>query len=222
MRKFYLVSYILLALLTAVSLVIAVVASTGTVLRVAAWVALIIFAVLQTVCILLYKGNGRSIIYRIGFFLLHAGLVLALTGCGIYAVFGEEVYAPVPVGNGVHYSEVMRENGELISLGFSISVESFSVEKYPDTGMDKFYDAQISIMDSNFKESEFSLQVNKPIRYGGWKIYLMSYEESDGMTYVSLLFKKDSAELITTLGFSFVIVGSFFLCLFPSERRKRR
>ena len=220
MKKFYLASYILLAVLTAVTLVIAAVASFGVVLHAVAVIALIVFTILQIVCVLLYKGNGRNLIYRIGFMLLHIGLVLALVGCGVYALFGAEAYAPVPVGNGVYYSEVMKENGDLLQFDFSVSVKSFQVEVYPDTGSDKAYYAVVSIVNFSREETEFSLEVNKPIRYKGWKIYLMSYEKTDGITYTTLLFKKDPTEFITTAGFSMVIIGSFFMCLCPIERRK--
>ena len=80
MKKFYSFSYILLAVLTIISLTIAAIASVGTLLRIAAISSLVIFTVLQIVCLLLYRGTGRAWIYRTGFYILHGGLVLALTG----------------------------------------------------------------------------------------------------------------------------------------------
>jgi len=221
MKKFYSFSYILLAVLTIISLTIAAIASVGTLLRIAAISSLVIFTVLQIVCLLLYRGTGRAWIYRTGFYILHGGLVLALTGCGVYALAGDSSYAPVPVGNGVYYSEIMREDGSLLSFGFSVSVKSFRVEKYEDTGEDKEYEAVLSFMDESGKAEERSLMVNRPVRHGGWKIYLMSYDETGGTTAVSLLFKKDPVEFVSTAGFWGIIVGSFLMCLFPAERRKK-
>lgn len=220
MKRFYSISYILLAVLTVISLIIAAIASVGTLLRIAAISSLGIFTVVQTVCLLLYRGTGRTWIYRVGFYLVHGGLICALIGSGVYALTGDSAYAVVPVGNGVYYSEIMQENGEVLSFGFAVNVASFDVEKYEDTGEDKAYNAILSIMDAEEK-SEYSLMVNHPLRYNGWKLYLMSYYEENGMTYVSLLFKKDPAELVSTAGFSAVIAGTFMMCLFPAKTNRR-
>ena len=60
MKTFDSISYILLAVLTAVSLVVAIVAATGTVLKTVAGISLAVFVVLQTICVLVYKGKGRN------------------------------------------------------------------------------------------------------------------------------------------------------------------
>lgn len=222
MKKFYTVSYMLLFALTLVSLVIAAIASAGILLRMAAISGVIVFSLLQAVCLSLYRGAGRSISYRIGFALLHMGLLCFIGGSFVFIIAGEKATAAVPVGDGVYYTEIMRDDGSVADFGFSVSVVSFTVEKYKDTGLDREYNAVLSIGEDGAVPKEANLRVNHTVRCNGWKIYLMSYSDGSGSEFVTLLFKRDPAEFITTAGCVFVIAGAFAMCLLPQVPRSRK
>lgn len=218
MKKFYFVSFLLLAVLNLMSLLIAAIATAGSLPRIAATFSLTGFGILQAVCLVLYSGKGRSLLYRIGFFGMHAGLLCVLCGLLVYAAAGDSVTAQVPVADGVAYSNVLKDNGRTAEFGFSLSVDSFRVEKDPETDLDTDYEAVLLFSDGSVR----SLKVNRPLWCGGWKIYLMSWNETAEGRNVILMFKRDPAEFLTTAGFAIAIAGSFLQCFGGSRPGRRK
>lgn len=160
--------------------------------------------------------------YRIGFYVLHCGLVLMLVGMFIYYIAGDKVLnVPVPVDNST-YSKIQRSGDETnpdsrednyIELDFALGFAEFKVDKYDD-GSDKFYDAKMILIRRGVAEPEYqSLRVNHPVRVNGWKIYLMNYEESTTGQVVDIMLKKNPGEYVTLAGIWMAIVGGFIMCL---------
>ena len=74
----------------------------------------------------------------------------------------------------------------------------------------KKYTATVTIIQGNSQVKK-ELIVNYPIRKNGFKIYLMSYNES--AKTATLLFKKDIGEAFSTTGLVLVMGGTLFHCL---------
>ena len=85
----------------------------------------VLFSAAQAVCLLTRKLQLK----QLGFFLAHAGILAFLLGSLLFYVWGDTVYAWIPV-NGTSYNSVQREDGSLLDLGFDIQVNDFTVEKY--------------------------------------------------------------------------------------------
>jgi hypothetical protein len=137
-----------------------------------------IYAILQIGCLVMY--TYRLTFYKIGFTLLHFGLLVLLVGCLAGKMAGEEHYIAMRVGT--RYQPTLTlESGDLVSLGFYPEISDFQVEKY-ESGADKFYHADFSVYSTatNRLEETKSLEVNHTIRQNGWKIYLMSYSDGSG------------------------------------------
>lgn len=192
MIKFRRISYIILAILCALLLCFATVATVrgdGSMMHSAP--TLIIFsayALLQIACIALFDFGLTP--KKIGFYLLHLGLLVMLVGFLVYIISGEYYTLSFSVGEG--YNGFYKEDGDYESFGFGMSIESFEVEKYED-GTDRHYLANVAFSDG----STDTLEVNKTLRKGGYKIYLMDY--SDG-----------SREFVQTFGhqsFDYVFSG---------------
>lgn len=175
MIRFRRISYIILAALATALLVMGIVASArddGTLMHsVPTLVIFSIYALLQILCLALYDFGLTP--YKIGFYLLHLGILVMLVGFLSYVIAGEYYNLSFSVGEG--YDGFYKENGDYESFGFGISVDDFTVEKYED-GSDKYYRADLVFSDG----SSDTLEVNKTLRRGGYKIYLMDY--SDGST----------------------------------------
>lgn len=181
------------------------------------------FVALQTIC--LFTKKPKLSIYRIGFFVMHIGLVLFLVGSFIYYVAGDKLTVSIPVEPGKQYSRIKRSSDvqgrdEFVDLGFDIGVSDFKVEKYePDENgyqADKYYEATLMITDAKTRQdSQVALSVNNPYRKNGWKVYLMSHYNQ---TLLNLMFKKDPGEYISLTGIWMMITGSFMMCFIRKPR----
>ncbi len=175
-----------------------------------------IFSIIQIFCVFTEKFTVR----KIGFYLLHIGLVMFLLGNFMYYVKGDSFYAYIPI-DGNTYSHIQRENGEFINLGFGIGAENFTVEKYSDGVTDKWYEADMIISSGNQREKDI-LAANHTIKKNGWKLYLMNYTVSSPgseIDSIAVLFKHDPGEYTAVAGIIFIISGSFIAC-FTKERGK--
>lgn len=186
------------------------------------WVVLIFafFVAIQVIC--LFTLKGKFTLYRAGFYLLHIGLVLFLTGSFVYYISGEKINVSVPVDPATTYNQIKRstvEEGEseFIKLNFDMGISDFKVEKYEaeegEVAQDKYYEATLMIIPDGTREvTSVPLIVNKPYRTGGWKIYLMGYDGTTG-SVVSLMLKKDPAEFVSATGVWMIIAGAVIMCL---------
>lgn len=173
---------------------------------------------IQVICLFTLKPNFS--LYRCGFYILHIGLVLFLTGSFIYYISGDVINVSIPVNKDAIYSEIKRDttdkNGnDTTKLGFGIGVKDFYVERYTEehSDADKHYEATLMIMEGGTRDvKEIQLSVNNPHRQNGYKIYLMNYDRITESA-VQLSFKYDPAEYISLSGIWFTIIGSVIMCL---------
>ena len=159
-----------------VSAITATVKDDGTSMH--SWPTLLIFsiyALVQIVCLAMY--DYRPKIYKIGFALVHAGILVMLVGFLAYNISGEYYTLNFTVGEGYDGFYTQNDDGEdeYYEFGFGVEIDKFTVEKY-ESGSDKFYHADLTFSDDETAERETAaLEVNRTLRKNGWKIYLMDY-----------------------------------------------
>ncbi len=181
LQTFHRISYLILLALTvilAIGVVIAVIqGDVGILTGGLAAAVFAVFAILQIICITLYQPELS--VYKIGFYLMHVGLLILLAGLAAFAIAGESITVQVPVDNQADgYRFVQNEEGEEIDLGFAFRLDSFTVEKY-QSGSDRYYKTDVTFWDvATHAQHKDYLEVNRTLRNNGWKLYLMSY--SDG------------------------------------------
>lgn len=118
-------------------------------------------------------------------------------------------------GNGkkYHIDSLIDRNGKIkeeINLGNNyVALVRMGVKKYT---------ASLTLIDGN-ERTQKELIVNYPVRKKGYKIYLMSYNESSRSA--SLLFKKDIGEPFSTSGLILIMGGTLFHCLVYPVIKKR-
>lgn len=213
---FYRISYIILTVFSVAVLGLTVADSViggGSGLFSQGWVIFMFtaFVALQIVCLLKMKPTLK--LHRIGFYILHFGLVLFLIGSFVYYSFGDKITVHIPV-NGQTYSKIQRQENteEFVDLGFGIGVADFKAEQYEDTGMDKYFEATLMLEDkTSLRVENKKLTVNNPVKDNGWKIYLFGNTPQNNT--VTLLLKNDPAETVTDIGLWMSIIGAFLMCI---------
>ncbi len=185
-RKLHSFTYWTMTLLTAVLAVASTIAAVSGKIDIftggLAATLFIIFAILQIACISVYQPAFSC--YKIGFYLMHLGLLILLSGLAAFELAGSEQTVQVPVNeNGSFYSSIRNKSGEENDLGFSFRINSFRVDKY-DSGNDKYYRADVEFLEpTTLRQTKDYLEVNRTLRQNGKKIYLMDY--SDGIKTLS-------------------------------------
>lgn len=193
------------------------------------WLVLLlsVFVVIQIIC--LFTVKPKLSVYRIGFYVLHIGLVLFLCGSFLYYAMGDMATVQTPVGEQNIYNQFYRtedleegqmlSDGEILELPFSIGVSRMDVTYYDEetdgTSGVKWYDSELIINGSDGQE-RLGWAVNHPVRYGGWKFFLMGC--NDTADVVVMQCKKDPGEFISLAGIWMIIGGSVLMCLI----RKRK
>ena len=178
----YLTMTLLTLILTAASVAAAVSGTVDIFTGGLGAVVLIIFAILQIACISVYQPAFTP--YKVGFYLLHLGLLILLSGLAAFELAGRELTVQVPVNEyGSFYSSIQSESGEETELGFSFRVNAFCADKY-ESGADRYYRADVEFLDpTTLRQTKDYLEVNRTLRQNNQKIYLMDY--SDGFKTLS-------------------------------------
>lgn len=223
-KYLYWIFLILSIFMTVFTVVASVTGTSGTdesIFR-SVWVVFILaaFVVIQVICLFTIKPKFN--LYRAGFYILHIGLVLLLTGCFVYYISGDVVNVSVPINDTAVYNEIKRDTEDeserdVLKLDFYLGVSDFYLERYEaedgQHASDKFYEATLMIMPEGSRDiEEISLTVNGPHHEDGWKIYLMNYDKATESA-VQLMLKYDPAEYVTLAGIWMVIAGAFVMCL---------
>ncbi|MBO5778033.1 MAG: cytochrome c biogenesis protein ResB [Clostridia bacterium] len=185
-QKLHYFTYIVMLILTVVLAIASVVAAalgdislfTGGL----AAIVFIVFAILQIICLAVYQPGFTP--YKIGFYLMHIGLLILLAGLAAFELAGNDMTVQVPVSeSGAYYDNIKNENGDTIDLGYAFKITDFTVEKYP-SGADKYYRADVAFTDpTTLAVNNDYLEVNRTLRQNGWKMYLMDY--NDGLKTLS-------------------------------------
>lgn len=195
------------------------------------WLVLLlsVFVIIQIICFFTVKP--RLTVYRVGFYVLHIGLVLFLAGSFFYYIGGDKTTLQMPVDPDNAYNQFLRteqyEEGmsvqdlDKITFDFDIGISKMDVTYYdPETdgtsGV-KWYDGELMVIGKTASEPTYmEWSVNHPCRYNGWKIYLMGYDPNS--QWVSLMCKKDPGEFLSLAGIWMLLGGSVMMCLIKKRK----
>lgn len=218
---YYKISCAVMGILTFVAAVItAIYATSGENLFTGPVAAalLSIFGILTAVCLCISSVNGKTL-YKLGFYVLHIGIVVAVIGFIVYGIAGKK-YTVSVLCNDTYYNAINdvteSSKGEMVHLGFNFRLDDTYTEYYTDengnaTSNPKTYIAYITFNKDGVTDT-VELKVNYPVTKDGYKIYLMGMVEDRGLEGATLLFKKNPAEYTILAGLVLLISGSFVTC----------
>ncbi len=158
---------------------------------------------------------------EIPFVLNHCGVALAV----IAATFGApdkqdlllRAYESIPEWRAVDQNRSLQE------LDFSITLHKFIMETYPD-GSPKRFASEITVAPlSGTGAVDGTVDVNKPLKYGGWKIYQYDYDAEAGAKSQYSVFElvRDPWLWAVYAGIFMMIAGALCLMLFMAPKPVR-
>ncbi len=113
---------------------------------------------------------------------------------------------------GDHTNDVYLDMKTMKELPFSIMLNDFTIEYYPNGEVKKFI-SEVEVFENGGVVKEFGIEVNKPMHYGGYYFYQSSYDDKSGM-YTVLSVHSDSGSVVSYAGFTMLGVGVFWLLWF--------
>ncbi|RUM89779.1 MAG: hypothetical protein DSZ24_00485 [Thermodesulfatator sp.] len=108
-------------------------------------------------------------------YFVHGSILIILLGALIGAIWGFKGSLSLFEGETSHRVLPFSRKRHFIPLPFSLKLEKFEIEFYPN-GMPKDYRSQVRVIDGKTSFS-YLIRVNHPLSYKGIKIYQASYQE---------------------------------------------
>ena len=166
---------------------------------------------------LLSPGSHRSI-RDVAFLLNHFGLFIALTTATLGNADMQRVRMITAIGEPEW--RALEQNGIIREMPLAIELKRFIMETYDD-GSPKRFASEIQIHTKTGKDIETTVDVNKPYKVDGWKIYQYGYDTQMGAeSRISIL------ELVSDPWLPLVYTGIYMMlagavCMFVIGGRRR-
>ncbi|MCF7849652.1 MAG: cytochrome c biogenesis protein ResB [Kiritimatiellales bacterium] len=84
----------------------------------------------------------------------------------------------------------------------------------------RHYEAMLHMTDKNSATTDKKLMVNHPVSYGGWRFYLMSYDQQM-KRYIVVSARNDPGRNLVIAGLWMMIVGVFVICFVKAEGTRK-
>ena len=226
MKKLYMISCAILGVMTALCLGLSIyIGFTGgnpngaIAGRILVLAMLATVAVLTVLCVVFSSVGGRAV-YKLGFYVLHCGLIVLAVGFVLTNLTSQKYAVQLHTGDAAESYRVFNfEDGRSFTLTDRMGLSGVSSDFYGD-GSPKHYEATLAFYDRTGlqKKDEKVLTVNHPVRVDGYKIYLMNVDAAgDG---ASLLVKYNPGEYVVIIGIVTLLAGTYLMCFSGFEKRK--
>ncbi len=115
------------------------------------------------------KDDRTRFFRRIGILMLHIGMVLILIGGVVNSFDGQSESVSIIEGETLDISSIVPK-----AHSFKLRVDEFRIEFNEDESPSQ-YISNVSLIEQGKVISEYSINVNNPLNYGGVKIYQSSF-----------------------------------------------
>ena len=122
---------------------------------------------------------------RVPLLLLHGSFLVILGGAFLTFVWGEQGYVHLEEGKATDRF-VVRDNGELVPLPFSLRLDSFRVQCYPGTDAPEDYISYVRLTGSDGGEQAATVSMNRILTSGGYRFYQSSYDPDGQGSWLSV------------------------------------
>lgn len=117
-------------------------------------------------------------------------------------------------------SVAVSEDGTTYDTGLSVRLDDFTMEVYPN-GMPKRFASDVVVEGKSGKGTAAVIEVNKPLKIDGWKMYQYGYDEAAGVEgEMSILQLVKDPWLPLVFGGIFMMIAGAFLMMFTGLKRE--
>lgn len=169
----------------------------------------------------------RFRVKEIPFLLNHAGLFLALVCGALGGADRQELRMTVREGETVHLAE--DRAGAVREPGLAVELHDFIMEEYPLQPGDRMrvprrFASAVTVHTQSGGVSDAVVEVNKPLKADGWKIYQYGYDESAGTgSRISILqLVRDPWLPFVFAGICLMLAGALSLFFFMAPGPKKK
>ena len=154
---------------------------------------------------------------EIPFILNHLGVVIAIVAATLGNADSQTLQ--MTVFSDMPEWRAFDDNGEVHDPGIAIDLHSFTMEEYPDHTPKRFA-SDITVYTEDGDSVQGIVEVNKPLKVGGWKIYQYGYDTSRGAYSAYSVFQlvRDPWIFWVYLGICMMLAGAVCLMLFMAPK----
>lgn len=159
----------------------------------------------------------RFTIKEIPFLLNHLGVFVAIVAATLGSADVQKLHMTV------YYEapewRALSDNDDVVESGVAIELHQFTVDYYEDMTPKRFA-SDISVYTENGKNVHGTVEVNKPLKVNGWKIYQYGYDNALGSKspYSVFMLVKDPWLPAVYTGIFLMLAGALCLMLFMAPK----
>ncbi len=151
--------------------------------------------------------------------LIHLGFFVTLVCATLGSADKRDLEMTLHEGETV--STASTEDGTSYETGLSVRLDDFTMETYPN-GMPKRFASDVVVKGKSGKDITAVIEVNKPLKVDGWKMYQYGYDEEAGTdSQVSILeIVKDPWLPLVYVGIFMMLAGALLMLVTGFKREE--
>jgi cytochrome c biogenesis protein len=132
--------------------------------------------------ILLFAQKGAW--SRFGVYVVHLSILVIFIGAIIGSIFGEKGSVMLPEGSFTDRIYLFDGQNSQLPIGFQVRCDRFGLEYYSNGRTPKEYWSDLVVLQDGKEILSKTIEVNDPLKYGGFTFYQSSYQAYDGQYFV--------------------------------------
>ena len=154
---------------------------------------------------------------EIPFILNHLGVVVAIVAATLGSADMQTLQLTAFTGEAEW--RAVDETGRMVEPGIAIELRQFTMEEYPDHSPKRFA-SDVTVYTKDGKNVSGTVEVNKPLKVNGWKIYQYGYDVTRGSdsSYSVFQLVRDPWILWVYIGIFMMLAGALCLMFFMAPK----
>ena len=154
---------------------------------------------------------------EIPFILNHLGVVVAIVAATLGSADMQTLQLTAFTGEAEW--RAVDETGRMVEPGIAIELRQFTMEEYPDHSPKRFA-SDVTVYTKDGKNVSGTVEVNKPLKVNGWKIYQYGYDVMRGSESAYSVFQlvRDPWILWVYIGICMMLAGAVCLMFFMAPK----